>query len=68
MTTKRNKPILWQDGELGDAWFQQPLLEEALRIAREQEARRRRAQSSAPPPAKPRPQLETNPDLDDWFD
>ncbi len=67
MAKERKRPQLWQQGDLGDAWFQQPMLEEALEIARQQEARRKRA-ATKPELPEARPPLETDPSLDDWFD
>lgn len=58
---KRAKPLLWGQSELDDPWFRQPLLEQALQIAKEQQKRRR------PVPAIRRA-LETDPALDDWFE
>lgn len=60
----RKRPLLWGQADLDDAWFQQPRLQQALEIAEKQELKSKlRGKRS-----KPRPSLETDPDLNGWFD
>lgn len=64
---KRKQPLLWGQSDLDDDWFQQPMLEQALAIAKKQELKSKLRGTPELVP-KPRPSLETDPDLNGWFD
>ena len=51
------------DGELSDPWFDEPLLRDALKLAKQQDLKRRR---KSPPPA--RPPVASDPGLANWFE
>jgi hypothetical protein len=66
MMKKRERPLLWGQSDLEHPWFQQQLLEQALEIARQQELQSKlRGRRTVP---KQRQPVETDPELDTWFE